>query len=232
MSEHVETSQAAKPARTPKTSRRTAPKEVRRRQLIEATIDCIAELGISRTTMAAVTGKAGLSMGIVSLHFASKDNLLTETLAHLSEEVRATWVGIVDDPHMGIAEKMKGVALASFNPAIFNAKTLAVWFAFFGEARYRAFYRQMVQSYDEERGDVLCNLCGEIIRQTPGDSRKPEVLTDAIESFGDGLWLYAMLYPEVVTGEYAHAQMVNFLAAYFPGHFQPVAQPEKGECAE
>ena len=49
--------------------RRFAPKEVRRQQLIEATLDSLAENGISGTTMAAVTGRAGLSMGIVSLHF-------------------------------------------------------------------------------------------------------------------------------------------------------------------
>lgn len=196
---------------------RTAPKEVRRTQLIEATIDCIAERGISGTTMAQVTRRAGLSVGIVSLHFESKDNLLTSTLVHLSEEVRATWAGIAALPDLAPAVKLRRIALASFDPAIFNPKTVAVWFAFFGEAEYRRFYRKMVESYDDERGDVLKALCADLIAGTAGDARDPSAVTDAIECFSDGLWLNAILYPDEFTRDYCAAQMEAFLAAQFPG---------------
>lgn len=144
-----------KPRGKIKAKRRTAPKEVRRLQLIEATVHCIAERGISGTTMAAVTGHAGLSMGIVSLHFESKDNLLKATLTHLSQEVRSTWAGVMKDHTLSASEKLWAVAMSSFDPRIFNETLISVWFAFFGEARYRAFYRQIVDSFDDERADVL-----------------------------------------------------------------------------
>ena len=71
--------------------KRTAPKEERQQQLIEATIRSVARNGLSDTTMATVSREAGLSQGIINLHFQSKDRLLVETLRFLSEQYRAAW---------------------------------------------------------------------------------------------------------------------------------------------
>ncbi len=199
---------------------RTAPKEVRRTQLIEATIDCIAERGISGTTMAQVTRRAGLSVGIVSLHFESKENLLTSTLVYLSEEVRKAWATIAETSDIDAAEKLCQIAISSFDPSIFTPTKVAVWFAFFGEAPYRQHYRKMVEGYDDERGDVLIALCKQLVAETDGDARDAEVLTDAIECFSDGLWFNAIVYPEDFTREYCVAQVRAFLAAQFPSHFK------------
>jgi hypothetical protein len=51
---------------------RKASKEVRRQQLIEATIDSLAKRGYSETTMADVADGAGLSRGIVNFHFEAR----------------------------------------------------------------------------------------------------------------------------------------------------------------
>lgn len=211
-----------------KTKRRTAPKEVRRRQLIEATIDCIAERGISGTTMAAVTGRAGLSMGIVSLHFESKDNLLNATLTHLSQEVRSSWAGVIKDDTLQPAQKLRAVAMSSFDPNIFNPTKVAVWFAYFGEAKYRAFYRQIVEAFDDEREEALEALCEVLAPSDQADSFDAMATADAIEAFGDGLWLNAILYPEIYTREHCMAQMASFLCATFPNHFQRSKAQKKG----
>ena len=52
---------------------RSLPAKTRRKQLIKATIKCIAKNGLSGTTMADVTKLAGLSLGIVNLHFETKE---------------------------------------------------------------------------------------------------------------------------------------------------------------
>ena len=49
---------------------------------------CIARKGLSNTSIGDVATEAGLSQGIVNLHFESKDNLLTETLRTLANEYR------------------------------------------------------------------------------------------------------------------------------------------------
>jgi TetR/AcrR family transcriptional repressor of bet genes len=199
--------------------RRFAPKEVRRQQLIEATLVSLAENGISGTTMAAVTGRAGLSMGIVSLHFKSKDNLLTSTLRHLSEEIRDAWVNINLDATLSVTQRLSGVVAASFDPKIASITKIAVWFAFFGEAKYRQVYRVMVEEFDDERTDAIADLCAKIIKEGGYKNICPETLATTIECLCDGLWLNMVLYPEWMSPEAAMSQVMDLLARHFPDHF-------------
>ena len=78
---------------SPQKKPRTAAPEVRRKQLIDATITCIARKGISGTTLNAIAKEAGLSLGLANFHFKSKDALLSETLRHLATEHRAAPAG-------------------------------------------------------------------------------------------------------------------------------------------
>ena len=55
---------------------RKATRDVRRQQLIEATIKVLGQKGYAATTVADVARAAGLSTGIVIFHFDSKDQLL------------------------------------------------------------------------------------------------------------------------------------------------------------
>ena len=71
-------------------------KEVRRVQLIEATIGCLARTGFSDLTIAEVAATAKLSTGIVNFYFKSKDALLAATLQHMSDEYRRYWRGNVE----------------------------------------------------------------------------------------------------------------------------------------
>ena len=82
--------------------RQVRPKAERRQQLIDATIRCIAQQGLSAVTLQMVTREAGLSLGIANLHFQSKDNLLRETLRFVAEEY-----------HGGQIRIMEGTAIAN-----------------------------------------------------------------------------------------------------------------------
>ena len=63
--------------------------EASRRALIEATLDTIAEDGITDTSVSSIIERAGLSRGMIHLHFGGKDNLLTEAARFFSEEYYA-----------------------------------------------------------------------------------------------------------------------------------------------
>lgn len=51
-----------------------------RRRLLEATIDCLAELGWSATTVGVVAGRAGVSRGATQHHFPTREDLITAAL--------------------------------------------------------------------------------------------------------------------------------------------------------
>ena len=197
---------------------RTAPPDVRRQQLIEATIVSISQNGISNTTMTTITQLAGLSLGLVNFHFKSKEALLTATLLHLAEEHRCLWMTGVAKPKLKPALKILAIVKAQFHPQICNRKKLAVWFAFFGEAAYRKSYRSSTTCIDAERRETLINICSEIISE--GDyTAKPEEVANTLEAMFDGFWLNMLMYPDTFTGADSASQIIAYLAHAFPFHF-------------
>lgn len=200
-------------------SRRTASKEERAQQLIDAAMDTIAVYGLSGTTTALLTERAGLSAGIISLHFGSKDNLLEATLERLTNEHRAKWIEAAQNPQIDPAKRLWALMEANFAPEICTPTKIRVWFAFFGEAKHRATYRQLSEGFDTERSDFMEDCCESIIEEGGYGALDAERLSQLIESTADGLWLDILLYPDEVDAAYAREQMWLMLHAFFPRHF-------------
>jgi len=199
---------------------RTESKEVRRRQLIDATIKSISKHGISGTTMTTVTGIAGLSIGLVNFHFKTKDILFEETLRFLAEEHRDQWKKSYDKADLTPEAKLLAIVDAHYHPKIFNRKKLAVWFAFYGEATYRAKYRDIMHEIDPERWDLSKELCRRIIADGGYEYTDAEVVADTLESLYDGSWLNILMYPGEFSRDDAKAQIRTYLASTFPKHFE------------
>ena len=72
---------------TPATLARDELEESRRRQLIEVTIDSLAELGYVGSTLAQIASRAGVSPGLVAHYFADKDGLLAASFRTLARRV-------------------------------------------------------------------------------------------------------------------------------------------------
>lgn len=199
--------------------RRFAPKEVRKQQLIEATLEVISEKGLSGTTTSQVTGRAGLSAGIISLHFETKDNLLKATLGHLASELAERWQDVNADETLTSAQKLWGIMSASFAPEICTDAKVRVWFAYFGEAQYRGIYREIVEAFDTERGEALSALLVEL-GQSPDEAAST---VQIIESAADGLWLSMMLYPDWADIKISKTRLWTLLNKYLPDQF-PLAE--------
>lgn len=209
------------PGRDSKTARRTEPKEVRRSQLIDATINSIAKYGIGGTTMSTVTDFAGMSIGIVNFHFKSKQNLFEETLVFLAKEHHEQWYKAYSDAGLSAPEKLLAIVDAHFDRRICSRKKLAVWFAFYGEARRREIYRQLIDQIDDERIEISTALCREITEQGGYTSAMPpEEVARTLEALYDGLMLNILMYPGYISRERARAQVHGFLASVFPNHIQ------------
>lgn len=52
---------------------------IRKKQVINATLECIAEAGFERLTIESVAKKAGISKGVVSYYFKGKKNLILQS---------------------------------------------------------------------------------------------------------------------------------------------------------
>lgn len=204
---------------------RTASKEVRRRQLIEATIESIAQRGISGTTMNTVTSLAGLSLGIVNFHFKNKQTLFEETLRYLAEEHRDQWQKGVRDAALTPEARLLAMVDAEFHPNICSRKKLTVWFAFYGEAAYRASYRRIMTEMDSDRWRNSRALCQQIVDGGDYADADADDIANTLEGLYDGFCLNILIYPGEFTREDAKRRVGDYLATTFPQNFTRPAPP-------
>ena len=208
---------------------RTASKEVRRQQLINATIDSIAKHGFAGTTMTTVTRTAGLSIGLANFHFTSKQSLFEETLRFLAEEHRDHWKKRFEKANLAPEAKLLAIVAAHFHPKICNRKKVAVWFGFFGAATARASYRDLVNEIDAERRDISIKLCKQIIQEGAYEALDPVDITFTLEGLYDGFWLNILMYPGEFTRFDAMKRLQEYLSQIFPKHFE---RPPPQDCKE
>jgi TetR/AcrR family transcriptional repressor of bet genes len=90
-----------------------------------------------KPTLGDVAREAGLSQGIVNLHFKSKDNLLKETLSSLASEYREKFDKALRKSGPCPADKLQAIMQHDLRPSICNQRKLAIWFAFWGEVKSR-----------------------------------------------------------------------------------------------
>ncbi|MGH6948297.1 MAG: transcriptional regulator BetI [Kiloniellales bacterium] len=194
---------------------RKESKEIRRQQLIEATIDSLARRGYAETTTAVVADSAGLSRGIVNFHFDSKEKLLIETLRYLSEEYRGHWREALRTAGPNPAEKLHALVMADFDRKVCSQRKIGAWCAFWGEAKSRPTYQKLCGATDREYQFTLVNLC----RGLAEPSQSPSLLARGLSALLEGLWLHLMMGTKEFTREEARAAAAQHLASVFPKHF-------------
>lgn len=197
-------------------TRRALAKAERRIALIEATITSIAEYGLSGTTIARVTEIAGTSIGLANFYFENKERLFEAVLQHLADIERKVWLRMNEDASLSPADRLVALLDARFHPKVSDRKTLAVWFAFWGDASARDIYRRMVEPRDDERLNLTVAIIDTL--QTDGTGLQRDAMQTALglEAFYDGLWLNQLLYPDYFKRANCRQRAMEHLAALFP----------------
>ena len=198
---------------------RSASKELRRQQLIKSTIDSIAKRGFADTTLANVADGAGLSRGIVNFHFKSKDMLLVETLEHVAEEYRSAWNRALAAAEPGTAQALQALVLADFEPAVCNRKKIAVWYAFYAEAKSRPTYLKLCGAMDTAHFEACRSLCADLIEEGKYEGLDATLIARSIEAMTDGFWLDLLIAPGAFSRETATDAALLYVARVFPRHF-------------
>jgi TetR/AcrR family transcriptional repressor of bet genes len=209
-----------KAARRAVTARRTAPPEERRQQLIRATIRSVAKNGLAETTIATVAREAKLSQGIINLHFKSKERLLTETLRQLADEYRSACQDAIARAGESAEAGLTAMVELDFRLEVCDRQKLAVWFAFWGERKFRPTYRRLCAARDKAYDDMVRDLCNRMCAEGGYSNVDPVMVADGLSAMTDGLWLDLLVRPDTMSRAQARRISMSFLADAFPRHFR------------
>ncbi len=198
---------------------RDALKEARRTQLMEATIDCIAARGFADLTLADVARGAGLSVGIVNFYFRSKDALLIETLRHLvAEYIEQTNENIRTAGTTAVAQ-VEAMIESDFHRTIANRKKVTVWYAFWGETRWRPEFLKICQELSDSFHKETREIFGRLIAEGGYENIDADMVARGFDAMIDGLWLDMLINPKAVDREGAKLVVRTYLAGIFPNEF-------------
>lgn len=165
--------------------------EIRRTQLIQATLICIEKYGIAETTIVQIAQQAGLSSGIISHYFGGKMGLLYETMRELMRELRTT-----------IAERSKAeknltpyraieiIIDCNFAPHTDSAK-MKVWLSFWSMSMYQEDLHRL-QKINDNR--LYSNLLFYFKKKLP--ETQANNAARGLAALIDGLWLHGSLRTE------------------------------------
>src|SRR5262249_2959517 len=103
--------------------------EIRRRQLIEATIASIHEVGFAESSLSRISARAGVSTGIVHHYFEDKAELLESTLRALGTASRLCVVHKLDAAQPPTA-RLLAVIAGNIGPEQFTREGVSACLAF------------------------------------------------------------------------------------------------------
>ena len=106
--------------------------EARTRQLIEVTIDSLAEVGFVGSTLAQIASRAGVSPGLVAHYFGDKDGLLEATFRTLSRRISERVKLRFAAAHTPRG-RIQAVIDANLAAEEFDKRTGTAWLAFWGQ---------------------------------------------------------------------------------------------------
>ncbi|WP_230973517.1 TetR/AcrR family transcriptional regulator [Aeromicrobium terrae] len=159
-----------------------------RLRLMEATVECLVELGWAGTSTTVVSQRAGVSRGAQLHHFPSKQDLVVAAVGHLSERRREDMAkSAADLPEHGRTRAVLDVLAAQFVSPVFFA-ALELWVAARTDAELRKAVGPLERRVGRETHAFAVELLG--IDEAKGDNR---ALVQATLDLVRGLGLAASL---------------------------------------
>jgi TetR/AcrR family transcriptional repressor of bet genes len=218
---------------TPQAKTRSSrrPREAREQQLIDAAIHCISVRGMRDTTVPEVAARANMAVGSINQYFDSKELLFTAALRALSEQFETAWRKGLEEAGPDPALRLRRFVECYFQPAICQRRKIAVWFAFWGEAKARPHYRAVCASYDHRHDETLESLCRALIIDG-GYLLEPSSVAKIVTSQCHGLWLELLTGSDRLDRDGLAVLARTSLAALFPLHAVALSGPAQAAAGE
>lgn len=195
--------------------------ESSRRALIAATLDTIAEIGITDTTVSKIIQRAGLSRGMIHLHFGGKNQLLAAAAQCFGEEYYHELDRLVSQAGSDPEAIIMAVVRADLSEAVMNERSTRIWHAFRGAANTNSGIALYSGTRDKRLRATLHGAFRAIARDygEEGDSVLARDATFGLLVLLEGMWVDYLSNADAFSRDVAASIIRRFLNGLFPDHF-------------
>lgn len=167
----------------------------RRRDLIEATLDCISEAGLQGATVRRIAIKAGVTAGLIRHYFASKEMILQDAYKVVITRLTEKAKGVSGSPD----ERMRAFILANLTDPVTNSRSLSLWATFISQVgvdpSLAAIHQEGYLSFRHTLEQLLADFLAD--KGEAADPARCRALAIAVSAILDGLWLEGCLAGEL-----------------------------------
>jgi TetR/AcrR family transcriptional repressor of bet genes len=192
-----------------------------RAAILQAAIAVIARHSLSGTTVQLVAEAAKVASGTVILHFKTKDALLLAALEKIAVEFeqarREALHRAGDDP----VKALEAVIEVNLDPKVSDPANVAVWYAFWGEAKARKLYLERIGGYDALCQDGVEKMFAAIIERGGYTHLNAEALSLGFSGLLDWQWQEILVSGRNFDREAARRSARAYLSSIFPAEFAP-----------
>ena len=201
-----------------KTMNQAKKKDRNRQTLIDATLDCIAEIGLIQTSVSEIISRAGLSRGMIHLHFGGKDQLVVEAARHASE----AYYRVLDENISGTQgdpkRRVEAIIRSDLSEGALNQRDASIWHEFRGAARTKPDIARYSDTRDLRLHQLLYSaileICGKENIDDPENAARD--YTVGLIAMTEGLWTDFLLHPEEFDRKNAERVVFRFLSGIWP----------------
>jgi len=193
-----------------------------RLQIIEATIESIHRFGFAGSTVTRILDIAGLSRGMIHLHFTSKTQLMLAVAEALSEAYAAHWSRAMRAAGPAPEQQLRALLTADFDSTVLNERNMAVWIAFRGEVRAVPGFLPYLDSRESRLRRAFLSACEALCATGWYPEVDPELAVNAFLALLEGMWIDFHLYPKRFDRIAAKAACLQVASAMFPRHMGPL----------
>ena len=138
---------------------------IRRRQLIDATLDAINEVGMHDATIAQIARRAGVSTGIISHYFKDKNGLLEATMRDITSQLRDAVLNRLHAlPDGSASQRLQAIVGGNFDETQISSAAMKAWLAFWASSMHQPMLYRLQQVSSRR---LLSNLVYEFRRELP-----------------------------------------------------------------
>ncbi|GLQ75663.1 transcriptional regulator BetI [Vibrio penaeicida] len=186
--------------------------EIRKPQLIDATMTVIDRVGMQSASVALISEAAGVSPAIINHYFGGKNGLLEATMRQvlqlLAEGVKERLSDIHESDVLG---RVMAIVGGNFDHRQVERRIVKTWLAFWPHAMHNPMLFRL-QRINEQR--LVSHLVYELKKVLPKEKAKMVAMTTA--SLIDGIWLRGALNPKGIDAEFAQQLITEYLFSQLP----------------
>ena len=186
---------------------------IRRRQLIDATLSTINEVGINDATIAQIARRAGVSTGIISHYFKDKNGLLEATMRDVTRQLRdAVATRLQPLAEAPAEQRLRAIVDGNFDDTQVHSAAMKAWLDFWASSMHQPQLNRLERVSSRR---LYSTLVAEFRRELPLEQAR--LAAHGLAALIDGLWLRAALSGKPFRPAVARALTTQFIRQQLAG---------------